>query len=383
MDFLQYIELSAENLQFFLWHKDYIRRFAELPESEKGLSPEWTKEKAQAEMSAAKKEKKQSRLPVEVTSVLKGTDFESKPRVVAVESPNPFHTPPRTPRGDRDSMTPSTVGWSDNGSTMYSGTTSYQKKSAAAFEEAEAFLPFTVQPFREEVSRIIAIYIADDGVRQLNLSAKERATLLKALSMTTHPSTFHDIATTVEWTLRHQAHPNFIRWTICNGNPPRQHFARGLGITTITMGLAYATVITLSSANRGWRALAALPWIVGIATLFAGWKGMCVVLHGMHHRHLRPWEMFATEDSGCNNFDLKKGSFDSFGSKNSYEDEPWIAKYEKRNIMRKIFDREVWIQEPALRQIQDTIFLQAIGTAVIISAVLVAVFVAVPAGNCF
>ena len=103
----------------------------------------------------------------------------------------------------------------------------------------------------------------------------------------------------------------------------------------------------------------------------------------MHHRHLRPWELFSTDNEDASSYDLKTGSFDSFGSHNSYEDEPWIAKYEKRNLIRKVFDREVWIQEPALRQIQDTIFLQAIITAVVITAIIVGVFCAIPKGNRF
>jgi hypothetical protein len=97
----------------------------------------------------------------------------------------------------------------------------------------------------------------------------------------------------------------------------------------------------------------------------------------MHHRHLRPWELFGDEDETLSDYALQKGSFDSLGSANSYEDEPWIAKYEKRNLIRKIFDREVWIQEPALRQIQDTIFVQALLTAFVIGAVATAVFLAV------
>lgn len=103
----------------------------------------------------------------------------------------------------------------------------------------------------------------------------------------------------------------------------------------------------------------------------------------MHHRHLRPWELFGDEDEALSYVNLKKGSFDSLGTSNSYEDEPWVVKYEKRNVIRKIFDREVWIKEPALRQIQDTIFLQALITAVGISAVLAAIFLPVPKGNFF
>ena len=158
-------------------------------------------------------------------------------------------------------------------------------------------------------------------------------------------------------------------------------------------------LITLSNAGRGYRVLSAIGFMIGIATLIAAWKGMCVVsifrvpnfypflesntmqvLHGMHHRHLRPWELFA-EDDDRSSFDIGKGSFDTMGSTNSYEDEPWIAKYEKRNLIRKVFDREVWIQEPALRQIQDTIFLQALGGALIITAVSVGIFCAFPKGN--
>ena len=135
----------------------------------------------------------------------------------------------------------------------------------------------SIQPFREEISRIVAAYVADGAPRQLNLSAKERASLLHALANTTHPSAFQTVNNTVNWSLRHQAHPNFIRWTICNGNRPRVIFARGLGVGGIIGGLTAAVLITLSGAGRGWRILSAIGFLIGIATLIAAWKGMCVV----------------------------------------------------------------------------------------------------------
>jgi hypothetical protein len=135
----------------------------------------------------------------------------------------------------------------------------------------------SIQPYREEITRIISIYIADGGSRQLNLSSKERSSLLHALQNTTHPSAFRDVIATVEWSLRCQAHPNFIRWTICNGNRPRVIFARGLGVGGIVGGLIAAIIITLSSAGRGWRVLSFIGFMIGISTLIAAWKGMCVV----------------------------------------------------------------------------------------------------------
>jgi hypothetical protein len=199
---------------------------------------------------------------------------------------------------------------------------------------------------------------------------------MKALEYTTHPTAFRAVDATVENSLRRQAHPNFIRWTICNGNRPRVIFARGLGVGTIVLGLIAAVMITLSHAPRGWRALAAVGWVIGVATLVAAWKGMCVVLHGMHHRHLRPWELFEDNQS---ELEMKKASFDS--QETSYEDLPWVIKYEKRNIIRKVFDREVWVEEPALRQIQDTIFLQSVLAGLTAGAILTVIFVVVPNGN--
>ncbi|KAK6432702.1 hypothetical protein LTR95_011121 [Oleoguttula sp. CCFEE 5521] len=243
--------------------------------------------------------------------------------------------------------------------------------------------PFTMQPYRDEISRIITVYIADGAHRQLNLSSREKQALLHALQNTTHPSAFRGIANTVEYSLRKQAHPNFIRWTICNGNRPRVIFARGLGIFGIAAGFIADLLITLSHAGRAWRVLPIIGWMVGFATLFAAMKGMCVVLHGMHHRHLRPWELFS--DDADDMVSEKAMSHDSLvsSSTNSFEDEPWIPKYKKRNVIRKIFDREIWIEEPALRQIQDTIFLQSILGAFVISAVIVGIFCAVPHGNLF
>lgn len=216
--------------------------------------------------------------------------------------------------------------------------------------------------------------------RQLNLSAWEQKAAVQAISYTTHPSAFRTLVRTVETALRRQAHPNFVRWSICNGNPARVFFARSLGVGLIVAGFAVALVLTLSSVGRGYRALAAIAWVLGISTLVAAYKGMCVVLHGMHHRHMRPWELFVQDNDYEED---NKRSFDSFGSNNSYEDEPWVVKYEKRNVVRKVFDREIWIQEPALRQIQDTIFIQAMLAALLLAGVLTAIFVAVPGGNYF
>ncbi|KAF2800732.1 hypothetical protein K505DRAFT_263316 [Melanomma pulvis-pyrius CBS 109.77] len=379
MNYLKYIELAAENLQFFLWYRDYTNRFNELPERDQVLSQPWTKENSEPETQPRSK-----KFDLEAAAVLKGTEFatESGARVADPEKNNPFFTPPRTPTSEMKREGGESID-SYEGSLTFGSKNNHNDRATGAFQSAGLkWKPLSVQPYREEISRIISIYIADGGARQLNLSSKERNALLHALQNTTHPSAFRDVVTTVEWSLRCQAHPNFIRWTICNGNRPRVIFARGLGIGGIVGGFIAAIVITLSSASRAWRVLSIIGFLIGISTLIAAWKGMCVVLHGMHHRHLRPWELFTSDDES-DGYDLKGESQDSLSSSNSYEDEPWVAKYEKRNVVRKIFDREVWIKEPALRQIQDTIFLQAIFGALVLSIIIVGIFCAFPKGNYF
>ncbi|KAL0938003.1 uncharacterized protein CTRU02_207734 [Colletotrichum truncatum] len=372
MNYLVYIELAAENLQFFMWHKDYTKRFAEAKASETALAPEWTPAKESEVLQRLFKEKSQRMRQKPGQEIFKGTDFEKTGTATAiVQDSNPFGTPPRTPEDHESIYTPS------NG---LSNADTYRSQATDAFTAAGAKQPFTIQPFREEIDRVIATYIMDGAPRQLNLSARDRDATLHALAATNHPTACRLALKVVEDSLRKQAHPNFIRWSICNGNPARVFFARGLGVSLIVIAFVVAVLITLSHAGRGWRAIAAIGWVLGISTLVAAYKGMCVVLHGMHHRHVRPWELFVDEET---DEERSKSSFESFGSANSFESEPWIVKYEKRNIVRKIFDREIWIEEPALRTIQDTIFLQAMLCALLLAGIFSAIFVAIPSPGYF
>lgn len=149
MNYLKYIELSAENLQFFLWYRDYVNRFDGLPANEKALSPEWTVEQAEAEAMAAQVHVRQKVVPPEAAAAFKGTDFANEPRVTEAEKVNPFYTPPGTPgEGKRDE---SSVETSEYESTA-AGKVDHQGRAEGAFENAGLkwkprkthFAPFTI-----------------------------------------------------------------------------------------------------------------------------------------------------------------------------------------------------------------------------------------------
>lgn len=140
MNYLKYIEHSAENLQFFLWHRDYSRRFSELPQAERGLSPEWTiAQQADAEMLTACEPRK-LRLSPDTAALLKGTDFAGQTTVTETEiKGDPLDTPPRTPSSEATrNESPGQVCMVEEGSTLNQRPSkSYTQRGAeAAFEEA-------------------------------------------------------------------------------------------------------------------------------------------------------------------------------------------------------------------------------------------------------
>ncbi len=132
MDYLAHIELSAENLQFYLWYRDYCRRFAEMPGSEKALAPEWTEVHAAGDNDLAPvPAKAQTKLSPETLEVLEKTKME----VSALDS-------------GADGMPPRSAGYGSDsdGQTLHgpyeyhrasTQASSYQQKAASAFESAD------------------------------------------------------------------------------------------------------------------------------------------------------------------------------------------------------------------------------------------------------
>lgn len=153
-------------------------------------------------------------------------------------------------------------------------------------------------------------------------------------------------------------------------------------------GILTSLMLTLSRSHtaRAWRLLGAILITLGVATIHSATKGVCAVIYALHRRHLRPWEIYVDDDDDNYNnethhhFEIADGGGGGGGDTSNPVDRAfsWMTKYHKRKLIRKIFDREVWVQERAVRRIHDRIFGQAalIGTAV--AAVLMVVFLLVP-----
>lgn len=202
----------------------------------------------------------------------------------------------------------------------------------------------------------------------------------------------------VEATLRGQSHPNFIRWSICNGNKPRVVFVVNAGIAHVVLAVILAVLLILSHESRWWRLFVFPLFFCGFDIGVAAYKGLCVIIHTTHNRALRPWEQFgdghsvsdfgddeatlSTDDVYSMSHRSKKGiSLDTFGTSNSYGHEIWVEKYKSKSVFRKVFARQVWVQDETIRLLQDRIVVQSHMWSALISVPLTALVVAIPRCN--
>ena len=91
--------------------------------------------------------------------------------------------------------------------------------------------------------------------------------------------------------LRSHSHPNFVRWSLCNGNKPRVVFLRSFAVWWLIVAVILALLLILSHQSRWIRiVIAPILWF-GITNLVAASKGLCVLLHRLHTREIHPWEV--------------------------------------------------------------------------------------------
>ena len=379
MDYLINVRCDAENLQFYLWLVDYFQRFMRAPRSEQYMSPRWNFDNPACSSVNCP----------HVSRRLSGHTLASIPiqdnRFQKEEFPDDFPL-------DTQQMLYSEV----LGSLLPLDPETISSLHTVEPDDA----PY-VQPFRNEIDRITSHYLTTGSPRELNLSYKDRTAVLHALRHTTHPSAFFPIRDLLDSILRKEAHPSFIRWSICNGNKPRTIFLRGLGATVLTLGFVTAVLLTLSCASRWWRIFAALPWQFAITNLIAAYQGLCVLLHRRRTRSVKPWEVGDDEDginliqgdnaSSMNCSTISYTNMKSrwpvkmevFGSSNGSLKDHWMGKWQKKPLWRKVFDKQVKVNEKGLALVQSKIVRQAEAWALIITIPLTAAFVALPKGNLY
>jgi predicted nucleic acid-binding Zn ribbon protein len=157
MNYLIYVEHAAENLQFYLWYKEYEKRFGEANVSDISLSPEWTQAMEDEAMAKVRREQaeKMKKEPAAAVAIFKGTDFEKN---AESKRSNPFNTPPRSANGISDSdlaWDGATINASNNMLSISHGISRTQV--AEAFQAAGAMAPCKFQMIQPPIPNLEGI----------------------------------------------------------------------------------------------------------------------------------------------------------------------------------------------------------------------------------
>ncbi|KAH6847902.1 hypothetical protein B0I37DRAFT_354580 [Chaetomium sp. MPI-CAGE-AT-0009] len=363
MDYLFYVEHNAEPLQFFLWYWDYIQRWSSLLPRQQALSPPWDPEQAVEPPSRFVKYSHKRERSQKMNKIIAIMEMESQ-------------------RASLDNSSP------QDHTQSISSVTSPLSSPAAILSPTNSvrppdWQPFTIQPYRDEVRRITRHYICPTAPRKLRLSPKDREACLRAVQHTTHPTALLPAFLTSEATLRTHSHPHFLHYTRRNANPTRLRCVTILGTTLITLGFALDLVLVLSRREAHWRAVCAALWWPGLAVLAAaargGWRK-----HRRTETGSSTASMISSTSSTASRVDpLRKPSLQLFGPANEYAGEAWMAGYDGKGVVSKVFDETVVVQNKALMMWQDrTVFFALLwGGAGAVALTVVSLFI--PSGRLY
>ncbi len=264
------------------------------------------------------------------------------------------------------------------------------------------------------MTKAVRHYIAEASPRQLDLFPQERASCLRSIQSTTHPSALLPAFLAADTVLRTEGYPKFAKWNLGNANKPRLQFVQGLSALVMVLGLVLDLLLILSHGSHFIRIICLVLWWPALMALFLARNGICVLLHCQGLRALRPWEQFPDSETAAHDSDsvsgfikaddaekgrvsvdssrratfsridpLRKASLQAFGPKNNFEHESWLDKYEKQPRLRKVFEPTVSVQNRDLRLLQDRVVLKAFLGAGLASVMLVVASVFIPSAGLF
>lgn len=421
MDYLVYVAHDAENLQFHLWLLDYTKRFDALPEAEKCLSPVFKAEEGRNVLRCNAVSKVSKKI-LQDLNMKDMTDFYYD----NLERPAACHL--HNSSSSLDTVGQDTIvadASTHIGLKWQSCAFAARSSSCSSTMMADPVPAVSSQPFRQEIAQIIAHYITVYGPRELNLSHQDRIHVLHALQHTTHPSAFEPIRTLTNMSLRAQSHPNFVRWSICNGNQPRVFVLRTVALGWLVAGTVMAVALVLSGRSRWWRIFVAPVWYLAIVMLIAAYQGLCVILMSRHVREIHPWELitgpiplllqrsvpepsldsspphtprtvdtpFEYSSSLQQQLDLESGTglapsftcdkLAPLGGSNAYGQEAWVQRWLHTSIWRKLTLKKLPAHDRSLHALQDRLIRQARLWAFMIAIPAVVVLVALPSPNLY
>ncbi|KAK4033646.1 hypothetical protein C8A01DRAFT_39879 [Parachaetomium inaequale] len=372
--YLTHIEYSAENLEFYIWFKNYEAAYAKglaIDDKEYGSIPS----AAQSTSSVARIKPGDS-----VTSIQKhdpeddDNDSEAAEETLTRISQlisttalctsksscapaiNPFKFPPpiyQSPTGAPASSPP---------------------------KPFHLLNPSPTKPTPSELSTIITLFLLPNSPKELNIPPSLRTQALTALAHDPHnPAALQAVADHVYSLLRNCSHRNFVRLGVGNGTFETVCVATVLGWANLLAGFLLVVcraVVPFRGAHARWEAFAAWPlWWLGMSLVLSGLRGSCFFLLLFSRRQRLPWERFDDDNEGGGE-KRERGRLGGLRENKRVGGGGVSLWRAVRRLM--IFDRRIRVQERQLRRLQRKIVVQSLAGGGVFATLCVALFIWLP-----
>ncbi|KAK1956039.1 hypothetical protein LY78DRAFT_686412 [Colletotrichum sublineola] len=352
--YLKYIEFSPENLEFFVWFRNYESSYAKT--GSLNNYPIAEKEVSQSSSSTNSFNDAAADTPAIKLPSIQMSEFDCDPEaanetmtnIVNLIAPETICQPnSRTGPTGRDRIR----SWANSCATPVCST------------KVASVIPARIAPhsaYRTELNAIVKNFLLPGSEKELNIPPALRDQALLDLQHSSNPKHLRPIADHVYGLLKNCSHRNFVRLGVSNGTFETLCMATSVGIVLTIAGFLCVLLrafVPFTGAHSRWNAFAPWPmWFVGMSLILSGLRGSCFFLLLFTRRQPLPWERF---DDSASLLSQRTG----------------LMKFISRMM---IFDRKIRVKDTHLRKLQHKIVLQAMAGGAVFASLSVLLFVLLP-----
>ncbi|EKD19965.1 hypothetical protein MBM_01917 [Drepanopeziza brunnea f. sp. 'multigermtubi' MB_m1] len=354
--YLKYIELSAENLEFYIWFKNYkagrLTAFPEFPQPIIPLDVDTHvlgSNGSETDLTVTGKDETRQRVVTwppaqsndpggEGQENLTFEESDIYARIASLVRPGISSGPCMNRRRSPTDKDP------------FAGDQNTEEKTSIEIGDIR----------RTEIDTIKSLFLLPGSPKELNIPSTMRRKVLDAIATSTEAEHLAPVAEHCYLLLRSCSHRNFVRLGVSNGTFETICMATGLGIVLTICGFLTVVLLALVAPSfrhcSRWRALGVWPlWSIGGGLVLSGLRGSCFFLLLFSRRQPMPWERFADDPA-----ETRQSMFSQTLSK----------------IM--IFDRKLKVKDDNLRRLQRKVVYQSLLGGMLFATLMLGVVIVLP-----
>lgn len=383
--YLKHVEHSSENLEFYLWFKNYEANYPKSKEAPAAAAPikdlpllptdadamsetTYSAKSSMAEIVAGKTPSQTpgcpAHSPVLTSNAAKQSISSLSDSIVKAEAPCARAVAqPEPGRWTHRIFRWSLVSGNSSKRQQRLGSRDFCRDGVCAFdtdeEKGASAVPLpllskaTKAPpteNRAELDAAIATYLLPGAEKELNISSVLRHRVLNNLQGSSDPRYIQPVADHIYEVMKNCSHRNFVSLGVSTGTYETICVGNLFGVLNILAGFLLVLLRGLYphiGAHSRWEVFYSFPlWCMGTALILVGTQGMCFILLSMSRRQALPWERF--DDDG----NPKRTEQPPAGAKG------WWRRY--RTFMNKTMahDKNFRVEDKVLRRLQRVILIQ-------------------------